>query len=1017
MRARPCSHAHTDFNLPNAHPAFFEASLRMGEAVVLFDGLDETGDAPIRHRISTIIQTFQSEYPHCPVFVTSRIYGYTSSIQLHKHRFTHLRLNRLTPEQIKDFISRWYSIQLPHNERERTEYTQSLREAVHRNPSVRLLASNPLLLTLMTFIHQGLRKLPQDRGELYEKCVDMLLKTWQEAKHFDRSTKSHPFELLNLHAQTQKTYLAHLALHIQEKSKSSNGTDSRGLITRTEALEHLTNKHFKTSKRYRPDLSTHVARSEMADFLDYVGDRTGLLIDRGGEQLSFIHLSFQEYLSAWVFTSNPKNSVDTKFFTERLGNPAWEEVLLLRLYIILNTPGGGGEESFDTIIDAIIEAIKSKNIHQGWLTLTRALRDNLIFADHHRSEIISQAIENCLKSPGHGIWFSAVEELVLFAERHRGALHQHLQTISHQAPPRRTIPCLHLEASFFGLGLDTATQLRSHPYLSEMLPDLVAFIASPGIPQLLSDYANHSDWFAAFATLDSPILFRATVNWALQAGSRDISEQGLEAALSLIWSKILAELHSRSRVRAQHESNEHNGICSQSGQIHSKHPHYQVSLPLTAFHAPATGLPKNKPLHAKQLLFPSLAVSQLARTPDYSSDYFEKSFEQWTSGFTQTLLSRHLDTSNKATCGKAALLLTEFFNNYRNTFIQLVRSSALSDLTFTLEKDLRRALRENFGHGFSRAFVRDFAHELERTIAIRLARTIMRKLVRDFDRHLGLPFIRTLPIETVRHFAHALIPTLSHDPTASSRRIYTLQLETDRETAAPTSGVRAILSESFGINTYANNWQPKWDSLFNSHENIHKILNHEDIWVALTGQVGTTTVDIDAPSVQLTCELLNPLSITSALASIASSITTNHTLAYIRHSALGQPHTDSATAWFNSNPLECYQVALAWQQLCLAFRSPSADASDTRLALFIAHGAYAGLMTGIPCELPERLGSSRETDTKGLAYFSKLLHAVCHFDEPQENVARLLSAVKSAPARHTHILRAVGLLSPPEIGD
>jgi hypothetical protein len=85
----------------------------------------------------------------------------------------------------------------------------------------------------------------------------------------------------------------------------------------------------------------------MGNFLDYISDQTGLLIDRGGGQLSFIHLSFQEYLAAWVFTCEPREHDNLKFFPRYLGRQAWEEVLLLRLYrrrtsatLHVSRPGG-----------------------------------------------------------------------------------------------------------------------------------------------------------------------------------------------------------------------------------------------------------------------------------------------------------------------------------------------------------------------------------------------------------------------------------------------------------------------------------------------------------------------------------------------------------------------------------------------------------------------------------------------------------------------------------------------------
>src|SRR5262249_15169905 len=155
----------------------------------------------------------------CSFWVTSRVYGYTPDVRLPRP-FTELRIGRLDDEQVSGFVARWYGIQVPHNERERGELMESLLHAVHRTPSVRRLAGNPLLLTLMAFIHQGLRRLPTDRGELYDLCVDMLLRDWQDARRGHvAGAEPHPFEKLGLHVHTQKDYLACLALDMQERNE------------------------------------------------------------------------------------------------------------------------------------------------------------------------------------------------------------------------------------------------------------------------------------------------------------------------------------------------------------------------------------------------------------------------------------------------------------------------------------------------------------------------------------------------------------------------------------------------------------------------------------------------------------------------------------------------------------------------------------------------------------------------------------------------------------------------------
>ncbi|HRI63399.1 MAG TPA: NACHT domain-containing protein, partial [Polyangium sp.] len=197
------------FGLSNMHRAFFEATLYMGEAMVLLDGLDEVGNETARHALAAAIRSFAADYPASRFWVTSRIYGYTENVRLPK-TFEHYRIARLEKEQIDDFVKRWYRHQLGGEPKEADEQAASLSAAIEKTAGVKRLAGNPLLLTLMAFIHQGLRKLPKDRGELYDKCIEMLLKTWSEARRGDDTSSRGPAGL-TLDVFTQKDYLAHLA--------------------------------------------------------------------------------------------------------------------------------------------------------------------------------------------------------------------------------------------------------------------------------------------------------------------------------------------------------------------------------------------------------------------------------------------------------------------------------------------------------------------------------------------------------------------------------------------------------------------------------------------------------------------------------------------------------------------------------------------------------------------------------------------------------------------------------------
>src|SRR6266581_3697830 len=63
-------------------------------------------------------------------------------------------------------------------------------EATQRNPGVKRLAVNPLLLTILALIQRQGIELPSHRIELFELCATTLLDTWVKARgqstHFTR---------------------------------------------------------------------------------------------------------------------------------------------------------------------------------------------------------------------------------------------------------------------------------------------------------------------------------------------------------------------------------------------------------------------------------------------------------------------------------------------------------------------------------------------------------------------------------------------------------------------------------------------------------------------------------------------------------------------------------------------------------------------------------------------------------------------------------------------------------------
>src|SRR5262249_27383406 len=121
-----------------------------------------------------------NSYPGNTVIVTSRIVGYDKEVRYDNLGFSHYRVARLSLEDITGFVRNWYSARLE-NKAERDRHINDLVRIVSdlESRSIRELAENPLLLTIICLVHRIDAVLPDERVVLYQKCTETLLNTWQ----------------------------------------------------------------------------------------------------------------------------------------------------------------------------------------------------------------------------------------------------------------------------------------------------------------------------------------------------------------------------------------------------------------------------------------------------------------------------------------------------------------------------------------------------------------------------------------------------------------------------------------------------------------------------------------------------------------------------------------------------------------------------------------------------------------------------------------------------------------------
>ena len=301
---------------------FFE-----GKITLILDGLDEVVVASVRRQVvdcvMNLIELCRDKSPSEPtsqVVVTSRVAGY-SAAPLLQDIVVHGRVQAMSRQAIDRFVDCWmdaYYSGLVNTQdqfarlgsaKEALQAAANLKKAIYDrdHPSVFLLASNPLLITLIAMIFTANRELPRERASLYEITFQYLVKTWREdctkfsdddQKFIEESLKRVAFDI--------------------------HSTVQTGIIRKGDLLS-------KMMTTYNEKGSTSSKQSEAENYIvnmiTKLQQSVGLLIERAADSFSFIHLSFEEFLAGCWLLRDPTKTTD--MMLERLSDPRWREPILL----------------------------------------------------------------------------------------------------------------------------------------------------------------------------------------------------------------------------------------------------------------------------------------------------------------------------------------------------------------------------------------------------------------------------------------------------------------------------------------------------------------------------------------------------------------------------------------------------------------------------------------------------------------------------------------------------------------
>jgi hypothetical protein len=302
--------------------AFFTDPLEAGGCLVLLDGLDEVADFEERVLVREIVEAFVRRYPKNRYVLTCRLGGYRDAARLGSG-FYECRVREFDGEEVACLARIWclavetaqagaLNLAVRHRaERQAIE----LLNAIERNPRVRALANNPLMLTVIALVHRYRATLPQRRIELYEECTELLLGHWDMGKEGEEAKWLAEYAGLEmpLEASEKRALLEPVARWYHEQR-----------VTEAEAdrVERLLAGRLTQSGEGGARQGPARARA----FLRFLKERSGLFLEWEVGRYAFSHLTFQEYLTARDIAGEDGFAA---FLLERLDDSWWREVILL----------------------------------------------------------------------------------------------------------------------------------------------------------------------------------------------------------------------------------------------------------------------------------------------------------------------------------------------------------------------------------------------------------------------------------------------------------------------------------------------------------------------------------------------------------------------------------------------------------------------------------------------------------------------------------------------------------------
>ncbi|HCF29256.1 MAG TPA: hypothetical protein DEV81_19100 [Cyanobacteria bacterium UBA11049] len=231
-------------------------------------------------------------------------------------KFYEVEVADFNDEQIISFAHKWFSTR-------DTIQGENFIDKLKNNFSIKELATNPLLLTLLCLTFEASADFPADRLELYKEGINLLLKKWDAVCNIERDRL-----YKKLSVQYKQNLLSKIALITFERGDYFFKQQELEQYI----IDYIINLH---------DVNTdcQVLHLDANAVLRAIEAQHGLLVERARGIYSFSHLTFHEYFTAQEIVTNSEPQaleIALKQLVSRIAEKRWREVFLLSVGMLRN---------------------------------------------------------------------------------------------------------------------------------------------------------------------------------------------------------------------------------------------------------------------------------------------------------------------------------------------------------------------------------------------------------------------------------------------------------------------------------------------------------------------------------------------------------------------------------------------------------------------------------------------------------------------------------------------------------